>query len=291
VSEIKACAIVDWPLLACLLGMFGTAVFALAAPEAGGRNREFAPAAVAPFWRSLAAINLALTPAGLILAIRDMADTTILGAFGFLPRTVTDTHAGRMWAVRIVIAALLIGAIAMRTSARTRAIAVATLSGAALLVIATMSHAVDHGALAVAVYFAHEVAAGTWGGALLTVYIAATVAQAGPEWLSAVTPRLSRVAGWSVAVLVATGVSTVAVTSHWEPGNLLRSDYGHTLILKVAIVGFTLLFGAYNRYRVVPEIEDPTARALLMRNLAAESFLLLIVLGVTAVLINLPPPH
>jgi putative copper resistance protein D len=291
VSEIKACAIVDWPLLACVLGMFGTAVFALAAPQAGGRDREFAPAAVAPFWRSLAALNLALTPVGLILAVRDMADTTIIGAFRFLPRAVSDTHPGRMWTARIVLGAMLIGAIAMRTSARTRATAVAILSGAALLVIATMSHAVDHGAMAVAIYFVHEIAAGSWGGALLTVYIAATVAQAGPGWISAVTPRLSRVAGWSVAVLVATGVCTALVTSHWEPGNLLRSDYGHALILKVAIVAFTLVFGAYNRYRLVPEIADPTARALLIRNLAAESFLLLIVLGVTAVLINLPPPH
>jgi copper resistance protein D len=291
VSEFKASAIVDWPLLACLLGMFGTAVFALAAPIAGGRDREFAPAAVVPFWRSLAAINLALTPVGLIVAVRDMADTTIIRAFGFLPRAVADTHPGRMWAARIVLGAMLIGAIAMRASARTRAKAVAILSGAALLVIAAMSHAVDHGALAVAIYFVHEIAAGSWSGALLTVYIAATVARAGPGWVSAVTPRLSRVAGWSVTVLVATGVSTALVTSHWEPGNLVRSDYGHTLILKVAIVAFTLLFGAYNRYRLVPEIDDPTTRALLVRNLAAESFLLLIVLGVTALLINLPPPH
>jgi copper resistance protein D len=291
VSGIKACAIVDWPLLACLLGMFGTAVFSLAAPQAGGRDREFAPAAVAPFWRSLAAINLALTPVGLVLAVRDMADTTIIGAFGFLARAVADTHPGRMWAARIVLGVALIGAVAMRASARTRAWLVATLSGAALLVIATMSHAVDHGALAVAIYFVHEIAASTWGGALLTLYIAATLAQAGPAWIIAVTPMLSRVAGWSVAVLIATGASTALVVSHWELGNLLRSDYGHTLILKLAIVAFTLLFGAYNRYRLVPEIEDPTARALLVRNLAAESFLLLIVLGVTAVLINLPPPH
>jgi putative copper resistance protein D len=291
VSEIKACAIVDWPLLACLLGMFGTAVFALAVPEAGGRDREFAPATMAAFWRSLAAINLALTPVGLILAVRDMADTTIIGAFGFLPRAVADTHPGRMWAARIALATALVGAIAMRASARTRAWLVAILAGAALLTIAAMSHAVDHGALAVAIYFVHEIAAGTWGGALLTLYIAATLAQAGPVWISAVTPVLSRVAGWSVGVLAATGAYTALVISHLQLGNLLRSDYGHTLILKVAIVAFTLLFGAYNRYRLVPEIDDPTARALLVRNLAAESFLLLIVLGVTAVLINLPPPH
>jgi putative copper resistance protein D len=290
-SGLKACAIVDWPLLACLLGMFGTAVFALAVPEAGGRDREFAPAAVAPFWRSLAAINLALTPVGLVLAVREMADTTIFGAFGFLPRAVADTHPGRMWAARIALGAMLIGAISIHASARTRAWLVATVSGSALLVIATMSHAVDHGALAVAIYFTHEIAAGTWGGALLTLYIAATLAQGGPAWISAVTPRLSRVAGWSVAVLAATGAFSALVISHWKLGNLLRSDYGHTLILKLAIVAFTLLFGAYNRYRLVPEIDDPTTRALLVRNLAAESFLLLIVLGVTAVLINLPPPH
>lgn len=290
-SLIHLSALADWPLLACLLGMFGTAAFALAAPQAGGRDREFAPAAVAPFWRSLAAINLVVTPLGFLVTVRNMAATTFVRAFGFIPRAVMYTHPGRMWVLRIAIAILLIFAIAARTSARTRAAAVAILSGAGLLVVATMSHAVDHGAIAVAIYFTHEVAAATWGGALLTVYICGTIVQSGPEWISAVTPRLSRVAGWSVGVLAVTGLTTALVISHWEAGNLLRSDYGHTLILKVAIVGLVLVFGAYNRYRLVPEIADPTARALLLRNLAAESFLLLIVLGVTAVLINLPPPH
>jgi copper resistance protein D len=290
-SAIKACAIFDWPLLACVLGTFGSAAFALVTPAAAGHDSEFAPAAMVPFWRSLATLNLALTPVALILAVRDIADTTIVGAFGFLPRAVADTHVGRMWALRIALAALLLAVVAMRGRARARAALVCAVSGAILLVIATMSHAVDHGSSAVAIYFVHEVAAGAWAGALLAVYILATVADAGPDWVSAVTPRLSRVAGWSVAVLAATGVYTAALTSHWELGNLYRSDYGHALGLKLAIVAVTLLFGAHNRYRLVPAIDDPTARALLIRNLAAETFLLLIVLGVTSVLINLPPPH
>lgn len=282
---------VDWPLLASLLGIFGTAVFSLAAPRTDGRDAEFAPAAVTPFLKSLAVINLALTPVGLLVQVRNMAATTFFRAFGFISLAVRDTHPGRMWGLRIAIAIALLAAVSMRLRSRTRAIVAASVSGAALLVIATMSHAVDHGALAVALYFTHEAAAAIWGGALLTVYICATVAQSGPEWIATVTPRLSRVAGWSVAVLAATGIVNALEISHWEPGNLIRSDYGHTLFLKIAIVGLTLLFGAYNRYRLVPRMEQPTSRALLLRNIAAESFLLLIVLGVTAVLVNLPPPH
>jgi putative copper export protein len=164
VSAIRACAIIDWPLLACVLATFGSAAFALAAPAAAGRDGEFAPAAMVPFWRSLATLNLALTPVGLIIAVRDMADTTIAGAFGFLPRAVAHTHAGRMWAMRVALAVLLLGAVAMRGRARARAALVCAVSGAILLVIATMSHAVDHGAGAVALYFVHELAAGTGPG-------------------------------------------------------------------------------------------------------------------------------
>jgi putative copper export protein len=160
-----------------------------------------------------------------------------------------------------------------------------------LLAQSLTSHAVDKGASAITIHFVHQFAAGLWIGALACLLIGATYGGASAEWLSWATGRVSKIAGWSVAVLVVTGATRAlyAIGLHFDL--LLYSLYGRTLLWKLATAATVILIGGYNRYRLVPALGEASARATLIRNVTAECLLLGAVLGWSALLTNTPPPH
>jgi len=67
----------------------------------------------------------------------------------------------------------------------------------------------------------------------------------------------------------------------------LYSLYGRTLLWKLATAATVILIGGYNRYRLVPALGEPSARATLIRNVTAECLLLIAVLGWSALLAEL----
>jgi putative copper export protein len=79
------------------------------------------------------------------------------------------------------------------------------ISAVLLLCQSITSHAVDSGAYAIAIHFIHQVAAGLWIGALVSLLIGATYGHARAEWLKWATGRVSTIAAWSVAALLVTG--------------------------------------------------------------------------------------
>jgi putative copper export protein len=165
------------------------------------------------------------------------------------------------------------------------------ISAALLVCQSVTSHAIDGGAYAVAIHFVHQVAAGLWLGALVSLLVGATVGRARAEWLSWASGRVSKIAGWSVAALVVTGAirAWYAMGLHFDL--LLYSLYGRTLLWKLATAATVILIGGYNRYRLVPAIGEASARTTLIRNVSAECILLFAVLGWSALLGNTPPPH
>lgn len=163
---------------------------------------------------------------------------------------------------------------------------------AALLVLDSLSsHAIDHGAAAVAIYFLHEAAAGLWLGGLTGLCLGFWRAKIDDGWLELTAPRVSCAAGWSVAVLALTGLYNAYETLGLNVEHLLYSDYGRTLLIKVWLFAVLLAIGGYNRYRLVPAVKEPRARTLLVRSVAIESVLMLVVIGVAAMLANTAPPH
>jgi hypothetical protein len=113
----------------------------------------------------------------------------------------------------------------------------------------------------------------------------------GDRWVVRTAPRVSRVAGWSVAVVVFTGLYNAHDALGLNLYHLLYSAYGRTLLFKVALFGVVLGIGGYNRYRLVPAVEDDRARAVLLRNVTVETVFLVGVLGIAALLANTPPAH
>lgn len=242
-------------------------------------------------WLMLAILNLTVSPLAMTVAVANMADTSIRDAIAIIPEVTRQTVFGNLWAVRLPLAALLVLFTAQRRNSRFAPAIVCGLSAAMLMIQSLASHAIDKGAFAVAIYFAHQVAAGIWIGALLALLVGAMHEHGGSRWLERATPRVSRLAGWSVGVLAVTGTITTWYELGWRIDLLLYSLYGRTLLWKLTTAGAVLLVGGYNRYRLVPATNEPSAHTILIRNVATECILLGAVLAWSVVLANTPPPH
>jgi copper transport protein len=149
----------------------------------------------------------------------------------------------------------------------------------------------------------HLVFVSAWVGGL--VVLVRGLRRWSPDEQAALLPGWSRLAFWSVVLLVATGVFAT-IREVGELGALFTTRYGLLLVTKYALVGLMLLFAlvgrAYVRSRwprhvahaamtaeVPPEASEDDDAAGLRRSVAIETGLAVVVLAVTAVLVNTPP--
>jgi copper transport protein len=147
----------------------------------------------------------------------------------------------------------------------------------------------------------HVLAGAVWAGGLVLLIAAvfpATVQLPSVERVRVVAPvvaRFSNLAMIAVGVLVLTGVyrGWVEVRAF---SALIDDTYGLTLLSKLAAFVPLLALGAVNNRWLKPRLQrvvdgSPDARALslLKRTVTAEVGLIVAVLGITAVLVTLPP--
>lgn len=148
----------------------------------------------------------------------------------------------------------------------------------------------------------HVGAAAVWlGGVIGCLVVVAARRRAGTSG-AAVVVRFSGVAGVALAGVAVAG-SALGWTQVRSLHALTSTSYGQLLIAKVAVVGLVALLGGLNRYRLVPILErdrpdggsdgphplGANVTRLLRRTLAAEAALLLVVVGVTAFLVDVTP--
>jgi len=280
-----------WPLVGSQVLIFGTTAFALiAAPgniaDGDGWNRN-----MESLWRVLSLIVLVMSPLRLLSVAAGMADSTFREVIPVLPQVMRETFAGQVWTWRLATALLLALVAWIPAPGRFATTLICFISAVLLALQSVTSHAVDKGAFAISVHFAHQAAAGMWIGALVSLLIGATYGHAGAEWLHAATPRVSTIAGWSVAAVIVTGAIRAWDALGLRLDLLVNSLYGRTLLWKVGTAATVILIGGYNRYRLVGSVGESSARAALIRNVAVECVLLAVVLGWSVVLANTPPPH
>jgi copper transport protein len=282
--------ILAWPLVGSQVLIFGTTAFALfGAPRdvvAGGVSSR----RLATLWRVLALIVLVMSPLRLWSVAAGMADSTLKEAIPVMPQVMRETFAGRVWTWRLATALLLALAAWIPAPGRLATGLMFGISAALLALQSVTSNAVDKGAFAIAIHFVHQAAAGLWIGALVSLLIGAW-GHADADWLRAATSRVSMLAGWSVATLIATGVIRAWDALGLRFDLLVNSLYGRTLLWKVGTAATVILIGGYNRYRLVGTVGESSARAALIRNVVLECVLLAVVLGWSVVLSNTPPPH
>ncbi len=287
--------LLTWPLLVASTVIFGTSAFAIffAAEIADGMT-EYGMSALASLrriWFWLALLNLAVSPLAMLIDIENMADSSLRDALAIAPMVMRETVFGHLWAIRLPVAVTLVAFTAMRTPSRRSIAFIYALATALILMQSLASHAIDKGLLAVAILFAHQIAAGFWIGALISLLIIAAHDRGNSTLIERATVHVSRIAGWSVAALAVTGVITAYYSLGWHLELLIYSLYGRTLLWKLATAGAVILVGGYNRYQLVPALGEASSRNLLIRNVTAECLLLGAVLAWSAVLANTPPPH
>jgi len=141
----------------------------------------------------------------------------------------------------------------------------------------------------------HVLAAAVWAGGL--VVVVGTWRRAGAAApataLADMVARFSGTALWAMgAVALAGGAMTWALAR--QPRALVSTDWGWTLVAKVALAAVIVVIAAYNRWRLLPALASDgaggsAARARLGTTMRVEVGVLVAILAVTAVLTGLRP--
>ncbi|MDE2571158.1 MAG: copper resistance protein CopC/CopD [bacterium] len=139
----------------------------------------------------------------------------------------------------------------------------------------------------------HVVVALLWTGALLALLLTAArqrEAALDPSWLRGVR-RYSRLALWSaLAVIVSGGLAAVLEIA--RPVELVSTEYGRILLLKLSLVAIALVAATLGRRGlagIAPLTSSERGRRLSVP-MRTEAAALVLVLGVAAVLAAAPPP-
>jgi copper transport protein len=172
-------------------------------------------------------------------------------------------------------------------------VALGLAGGAGMLVHALAGHAAGSSslrALNLAAQWTHLLAVGVWIGGLVWL-LAALWMRTAPWSTRQVVVRFSKLAGISLAVVVATGVArTVDELGGW--GRLVDSGFGRALDLKLLLFAGLVALGARNHYRLVPLFKTgarPRTANRLRRSVGAELGLAAGVLAAAALLSQLAP--
>jgi copper transport protein len=212
--------------------------------------------------------------------------------------SVADTRFGHFSLARAgIAAALCAGALTARVKGGrpTTAISVGMVLLAAGLVVTPglSGHSSVSGAVSMVADAAHVQAAAVWTGGLAFVVLGLILAR-GNRWRLAATsvPRFSTMAVVSVAILIVAGtVNGYLQVRAWR--GLWDTEYGVLLLIKVGLVLPLLAMGAYNNRFAVPrlrsEIASVVERRRFLRLAGAELAIMLVVVGITAGLVNAPP--
>jgi putative copper export protein len=140
----------------------------------------------------------------------------------------------------------------------------------------------------------HVWAAGGWLGGLALVLFLDREHRRGQGadargLLPDLVPRFSGLAMACVGMLVLTGV--VASWVHLgSVGALFGTEYGRTLMLKLALVAGVLSLGARNFRVLTPRLGDAGGRVAMRRSATLELLVANLVLAVTAILVRTAPP-
>jgi copper transport protein len=251
--------------------------------RASGLTRRFAAGAAAA----------ALTT-GIAVVVQSGRTVGASSAGELLDRVVLGTSFGQRYAAReLFVAGLLAFVLLERPRRRRERLAVAgTLAAGISLAQASAGHATGLGsdvAVATASMALHVLSAALWSGGLATVVVlAATALRADRPARVALLRAFGRVALPATLVLLITGLYALGRMTPTTDA-LLRSAYGHVLLVKLAVVGAVALLGAMHALRLGTFRPVAAARPPRRTTLVAEAGLALAVLCAAAVLASSAP--
>ena len=282
-----------------LLTAGGGAALAIWVPE-----RDDVATARRRLWLTVAGASLALatvTLAAIGLQGASAAGQGLHGAVRWsLVQDVVETRFGEVALARVVLAAAIavLAVVASRHTGRTEqrlSIAACSLGALVAATPALSGHAHPKGSLAVLADAVHVEAASIWAGGLTFVLLLLLWVR-GRRWEVATeaVPAFSSVAVVAVAALIVAGSVSAFLEVRSVPA-LWETAYGRLLLLKVVLVVPVLALGAFNNRTSVPRLGAGTASAQQRRRFllgtVAELTIVVVVLAVTAGLVEQPPPQ
>jgi putative copper resistance protein D len=285
-------ALLAWPVILAQTLIFGSAMFCLLLNLPFGsraRGGDAFARSLAGSWRMLALIVALISPLMFVDEVAGMAGVSMRNALPLLGEVLAQTHAGHTWRWQLPMSlALALAAwLPLRESARAAILVI--LCAALFLADSLKSHAIDFGPTAIAMRFVHTLAAGAWAGSLFGYWVGGRSADPKSPVNLEAAQMLSLLAAWSVSILIASGLYIAYEGLGHSLTHLLYSSYGRVLSVKVEVFALVLLIGAYNRFYVIPVLDLPSARLVLIRNVATESLIIVGVIGLAALLAATPP--
>jgi copper transport protein len=192
------------------------------------------------------------------------------------------TGPGRVEALRVGLAFLALWAVGL---ARRPWIAL-TLALAAVLVSGATGHSAGMSPRwSIPLKSLHLIALAVWVGGVAWLAVAALDP-------AAFGSSASRVSSMALGAVIVVGLTGVAQSALFLPNvsALLGSAYGRLILGKVAGLAGLLAFGAWNRQRLLPRIDQAGGQAALRSSTRRELALMLAVSLVAGVLAYVPPP-
>ena len=230
---------------------------------------------------NLIAFGSVLLVAHLLAWLRNISPS---GGFdsGFVG-SVLGSKPGRAEMLRVALAllALWAAALARRTT-------LALILGAACLIV---SGAIGHPAgiqplWTIPSKAIHLLAGSAWLGGLLWLVIGARREDVD---FAAEARRVSNIALISVILVLLSGVIQICFFLQ-QPGDLIHSNYGRLAMLKIIGVLILIALGAFNRYMVLPTIDDSATRPALSRTVRQEIVIMTALIIIGGFLAYVPTP-
>lgn len=263
----------------------GTVVFMMlvAEPPPGLRRRL-----VRLIWAALAAAVLT-GAVWVVLLASDIFGASIAEVCrsGDAVSVLADTRFGQVASLRLALAVVLAALLAIPGTRSLQLVAAALFA----VLPAWAGHAGaglgTAGLVTLAADVVHLLAAAAWLGALPALALFLRAERRSVE-MAGVTGRFSRLGIACVAALLASGLVN-AWTLLGSPQNLIATDYGRILLLKVGLFLAMVAIAAVNRLYLTPRLPEPGPVRALVRNSLAETGLGAGVLLFVGVLGTLPP--
>jgi putative copper export protein len=205
------------------------------------------------------------------------------GLSGDFIASVMGSTVGRIEILRVVFALLTLWAIAI---ARRETLAL-IFGGACLLVSGAVGHpAAIHPYLSIPAKMAHLLSASLWLGGLLWIV-----------WLSRCDDAACRREARRVSSIALITVIAIFLTGALEtllflnsPGDLIHSAYGKLVLAKFIGLLILVAYGAYNRIRLLPRLDDQGTSTRLARSVRQELIVVTAVILIGGFLAYVPTP-
>tara|TARA_R110001592_G_C13092660_1_gene743533 strand:- start:182 stop:1084 length:903 start_codon:yes stop_codon:yes gene_type:complete len=150
-----------------------------------------------------------------------------------------------------------------------------------------IGHSADIGGVAKWLIGFHIMTMAWWVGALYPLWLSCKLLQ--PPALYKLMCLFGQIAMVMVGLLIVCGISLLFLVFA-TPVELLTTQYGQAMLLKLVFVAFILLIAAYHKYHLVEEVQAEAICHKLQKSIKNEMIIALIILTITAVLSSVLGP-